>query len=58
LELSELQQFYQQHFSELGTAKQDVEIAIQNTKANIEWMKQHFETIKTWLTAATKTPKK
>jgi hypothetical protein len=58
LELQELQQFYNDHYPELGTAKRAVQIAIQNTKANIHWMENHYETINNWLKKASKTPKK
>lgn len=52
LELKELEDFYNDHLSELGTAKRDTEIAIQNTKANIKWMKTNYAQITTWLKTA------
>ena len=52
LELKELTAFYQDHLSEMGTAKRDFEIAIQNVKANIQWMKNYYSEITQWLKSA------
>ena len=52
LELKELNAFYVDHLSELGTAKRDFEIAIQNAKANIQWMKNYYNEITEWLRLA------
>jgi hypothetical protein len=50
--LKELLTFYDEHLSELGTAKRDAEIAIQNTRANIQWMKNYYTEITGWLKLA------
>ena len=54
LELSELEKFYEEHLSELGTAKRDTEVAIQNVKANVQWMKNYYTLIVDWLKEARK----
>lgn len=48
-ELSELEAFHEEHLEELGTAKRDTEIAIQNVKANVEWMENYYDVIVDWL---------
>ena len=48
-ELGELQQFYQEHQHELGTAKRATMNAIESVKANVLWMENHYQEIKQWL---------
>ena len=48
-ELSELEMFIAEHESELGTARSAALQMVENTKANIDWMKKHYQTIVDWL---------
>jgi len=48
-ELDELQKFYNEKLSELGTGKRSTESAIEKTLSNIEWMKLHYKEIVDWL---------
>ena len=49
LDLAELEQFYTLRKAQLGTAKRDVEIAIQSVKANIQFMENNYDEIVGWL---------
>ena len=48
-ELNELQKFYEEKLSQLGSGKRSTESAVQKTHANIEWMKKHYDEIVNWL---------
>ena len=48
-ELNDLQNFYNQKLSELGTSKRSLENSIHKTLSNIEWMKLHYREIVDWL---------
>ena len=49
LKLSELTSFYNTHNLELGNAKRNTFIAIQNVKGNVKWMKDNYQQISNWL---------
>ena len=49
LELSELEMFIAEHDSELGTARASAKQMVESTKANINWMSKHYQTIVDWL---------
>ena len=49
LKLKELTEFYNDHESELGSAKRNTLISIQNAKANVKWMKDNYHMISNWL---------
>ena len=49
LELSELEMFIAEHDSELGTARASAKQMVESTKANINWMNKHYQTIVDWL---------
>ena len=48
-ELQELEEFYRDKLNELGSGKRSAESAIQKTKANVKWMREHYEEITGWL---------
>lgn len=52
LELKELLAFHDEKLSQLGTAKRDTEIAIENAKANLQWMKKHSKETTNWFKEA------
>ena len=47
--LEDLVKFYEDHESELGSAKKSILSSIQNVKANVRWMKENYDTISNWL---------
>ena len=49
LELAELELFISQHETELGSAKRAAEQMVESTKANINWMTKHYQSIVDWL---------
>jgi len=49
LELSELEMFIAEHDAELGTARASAKQMVESTKANINWMSKHYQTIVDWL---------
>ena len=49
LKLKELKEFYADHELELGSAKRNTLISIQNVKANVKWMKDNYHMISDWL---------
>ena len=48
-ELAELETFIVDHEDELGSAGRDAKQMVESTKANINWMDQHYQTIVDWL---------
>ena len=56
-ELKELQEFYNEKLSELGTGQRTTESALLKTRANIDWMKRHYKEIVDWLKKKTENPK-
>jgi len=48
-DLRELEQFIEEHKDELGSAGRDATVMVESTKANIDWMKKHYQTIIDWL---------
>ena len=48
-ELKELQDFYEEHKNELGTARSATLNSIENVKANVKWMENYYGVIKNWL---------
>lgn len=48
-ELQELEAFYQEHMTELGTAKRSTTNAIESVKANVQWMDNYYKEIHNWL---------
>merc|ERR1712154_697478 len=48
-ELAELETFIVDHEDELGSAGRDAKQMVESTKANINWMNQHYQTIVDWL---------
>ena len=55
LKLNELKVFHQHFASELGSAKRNTLISIQNVKANVKWMNDNYDMISNWLEAKLKT---
>ena len=49
LKLKELQEFYDEKGAELGRAKRNTLISLQNVKANVKWMKDNYQKITSWL---------
>ena len=49
LKLMELQEFYDEKGTELGRAKRNTLISLQNVKANVQWMKDNYQKITIWL---------
>jgi len=49
LQFKELQEFYNEKLSELGTGKRKTESTLLKTKANIDWMKKNYKKIVDWL---------
>ena len=49
LKLGELEGFYNQHVADFGVDNRGIKKAIQNTKANINWMKMNYDIIVDWL---------
>ena len=49
LKLKELMSFYETHAFELGNAKRNTCIAIENAKANVKWMVDNYQKIFNWL---------
>ena len=49
LKLKELQEFYDEKGTELGRAKRNTLISLQNVKANVKWMKDNYQKITSWL---------
>jgi len=47
--LMELEAFIEEHKDELGSASRDAKVMVQETKANIGWMSDHYQTILDWL---------
>ena len=48
-ELKELEDFYEKHQNELGTAKRVTLNSIENVRANVQWMENYYTDIVTWL---------
>ena len=48
-ELKELEQFYEDHKNELGTAKRSTLNQIENVRANVKWMENYYQEITDWL---------
>ena len=55
LKLKELTEFYNEYKIELGSAKRNTLISIQNVKANVKWMNDNYQIISNWLQAKLKT---
>ena len=55
LKLKELTEFYNEYKIELGSAKRNTLISIQNVKANVKWMNDNYQIISNWLEAKLKT---
>ena len=49
LKLHELEEWYNKHEAELASAKRNALISIQNVKADVKWMDDHYGVIKEWL---------
>lgn len=49
LKLRELEDFYEEHKSDLGGAKRNILSSIQNVKANVNWMKKNYGKVSKWL---------
>ena len=49
LKLKELEEFYDEKGTELGRAKRNTLISLQNVKANVQWMKDNYQKITIWL---------
>jgi len=49
LQLKELQEFYNEKLSELGSGKRKTESALLITKVNIDWMNKYYKKIVDWL---------
>ena len=49
LKLGELERFYNEHVDDFGVDNRSIKKAIQNTKANINWMKMNYDIIVNWL---------
>ena len=47
--LDQQEMFVTEHQEELGTAIRDAEMAVESSKANVAWIKQHYQTILDWL---------
>ena len=54
LKLTELEEFYHDHEAELGRAKSNTLISIQNVKANVKWMTDNYQKISLWLKSKSK----
>ena len=48
-ELKELEQFYEDHKTELGTAKRSTLNQIEKVKSNVKWMEDYYQTVFDWL---------
>ena len=48
-ELKELEDFYEQHKNELGTAKRGTLNSIEKVRANVQWMENYYTDIVSWL---------
>ncbi len=48
-ELKELEDFYELHKDELGTANRATLNAMEAVRANVRWMESHYKTIVDWL---------
>ena len=49
-ELKELEQFYEEHKTELGTAKRTTLNSIEKVRANVKWMQDYYQIVFDWLT--------
>ena len=49
IKLYELNDFYQQHIADLGSAKRYVHRAAQRAKANVNWVHKNYKIIVDWL---------
>ena len=54
LKQTELEEFYHDHEAELGRAKSNTLISIQNVKANVKWMTDNYQKISAWLESKSK----
>jgi hypothetical protein len=48
-ELKELEQFYEDHKTELGTAKRSTLNQIEKVRASVKWMEDYYQTVFNWL---------
>ena len=48
-ELKELEQFYEEHKTELGTAKRATLNNIEKVRANVKWMQDYYQVVFNWL---------